>query len=135
MDCRCSNDELDFHTILYGHNMNDGSMFASIKSYADKKYFKEHPVFWFITPKEKLLYLVVSAYETDPSDNTTFAFDGIDYKTKKEYQKFIDGLLRRSAVKTGVSVSSDDRIMSLSTCTAKRVTRYVVSGTLILSTK
>lgn len=42
----CSADFSDKHTILYGHNMRDGSMFGRNDLYADLSYTEEHPFFW-----------------------------------------------------------------------------------------
>ena len=131
MDCRCKDEEEDLHTVIYGHNMRDNSMFAQIKSYADEKYLAEHPFFWFITGEKKMLFQVFSAYETDPEDETTFGFDGKQYKTAAEYEKFIKNIASRSIHPVDASLDSSSHIMTLSTCTNSRVTRFTVHGVCI----
>lgn len=127
MDCACNKTGITgHHIILYGHNMRDGSMFASIKSYVDEKFFKEHPVIWFITPKYTLLYSVFSAYEADPYDNkVTFSTQGDEFKTNKEWDKIVKKMKEKSAVKCDIEPNGLDFVLSLSTCTNQRTTRIV----------
>ena len=43
MDCRCSADFSGFNTIVYGHRMNNGSMFAALKHYKKQDFLQAHP--------------------------------------------------------------------------------------------
>lgn len=43
---------VDGNTIIYGHHMNSGSMFASLIKWADQEYYAEHPVIWLLTPTQ-----------------------------------------------------------------------------------
>ena len=44
-----SMDWTDRNTVLYGHNMRDGSMFAGLHKYEDSEYFSEHPYVYIYT--------------------------------------------------------------------------------------
>ena len=131
MDALCKKGILNHHGILYGHNMRDGSMFAETKNYLDQKFLDEHPVFWFITPKYKLLYLAFSAYEANPKDEDAFAIQGMDFKTNEEWLKVIENLQKKSAVKRNYEPDARDFTLTLSTCTNARTTRVVTTGVLL----
>lgn len=98
--------------IIYGHAMQNGTMFGTLKNYASKSYFNDHKTIYLYTPTEVLVYKIFSAYETTTSDNyikTVFLKPG-------EYDKFIKERVKSSEYDTGVKVTEDDDILTLSTC-------------------
>lgn len=131
MDSACEKGILNHHGILYGHNMRDGSMFAQLKSWTDAEFAKEHPVFWFITPKYKLLYMTFSSFVSNPLDEDAFAVQGIDFKTNKEWLKILENLKKKSAIETKYEPNARDFTLTLSTCTPARTTRVVTTGVLL----
>lgn len=58
-------DFMDFNTILYGHNMKDGSMFASLHRFHDRKFFDDNRDIWVYTPEHVLHYDIFAAYKYD----------------------------------------------------------------------
>lgn len=50
LDYRNQKDFGDSHTLIYGHNMKDGSMFGKLRNYRDSNFLKEHPTFSIETP-------------------------------------------------------------------------------------
>ena len=131
MDCQDTKGILNHHTILYGHNMNNGTMFAQIKSYRDQEFADEHPVFWFITPKYKLLYQVFSVCSPSPFDRQQYGIDGIDYKSNAEFNTAIEQMKKSSVIQSDKEVLDTDYIMSLSTCTGNSSVRCIVHGVLL----
>ena len=131
IDCRNKNGIVDHHVVIYGHNMKDGSMFAKTKSYIEEDFFKEHPVIWFITPSQKLLYRVFSVQKTSPNDTDAFSFVGEQFKNNTEWDKIVKKLKEKSAVKTNCEVDGKDFVITLSTCTSERTTRIVTHAVLI----
>lgn len=130
MDRDCKNGILNHHTILYGHNMGDGSMFAGIHKFKEKDYVEEHPVFWLITPKYKLLYQVIAVNTVDPLDRQLYGVDGIDYKNNLEFLEAMESLQQNSLVPVEYELSEEDYIMTLSTCTGNPNVRLILSGVL-----
>ena len=128
MDCRCYDGITNKHSILYGHNMRDGSMFAGIKKYSDEDYLEDHPFFWFITPEYKLLYQVFSVTESWPDDKTVY---GVTYKNLEEFGGKMKELSGMSLVDTGIVPTDKDFVMTLSTCTNTRTTRLSIHGVLL----
>ncbi len=112
MDYRNSIDEMGRHSILYGHNMNDGSMFAGITRYAKPEFFKRNAIIQFDTLHESVQWEVFAAYET----SVDFYFIQTEFRSKRDYADFLDSLVARSSVESNVLVTSDDQILTLSTC-------------------
>lgn len=67
-DYRNSADFTDPMTMIYGHNMKDGSMFGDLLSFRDAKYLEEHPKFLLYTPQGTYTLRVLSTLTTDAWD-------------------------------------------------------------------
>ena len=120
----------DRNTVIYGHNMLNGTMFGTLKKYRDRKYFDEHDEIRVYIPGRMLTYKVYSAFVyTDKH-----LFSDFDFGNDKGYQEFIDMTYNpKSSVKhinKDVKVTAEDRIITLSTCTAKDEERYLVVAVL-----
>lgn len=109
--------------VVYGHNMNDGSMFASVWEFRNKSYFQAHPVFELYTKSGEKDCPVFSAHEAEP-DGDAYSFSFSDRKAYVSYQK---KMKQASCYDTGVAVAPSDRILTLSTCVRDgRDVRFVV---------
>ena len=126
VDAAASSDFTDKNTIIYGHRMKDGSMFRKLEEYKDKDFWKENPYFYIYTPDGKeITYKIYSVGQVlDTSDTYLTSFAG-----KEDYQKFLDMTMKEADYDTGVKVTTDDTIVTLSTCTAASDEhRFVVCG-------
>lgn len=129
MDYRNNPNFLDSNTIIYGHNMKDGTMFEPLTNFSKEDFFKAHNKVLLFTEGKTWTYEVISAYKTDSSKNnyiiTNFASD-------KEKQAYIDKILGDSQVKTDTKVTVDNKLITLSTCTNNYdEERYVVHAILV----
>lgn len=125
MDYRCAADFSDFNTILYGHRMKDGSMFAALKHYRKADYFAQHPYVYIKTPDETRQYAVFAAYEA-PVKACTY---DINPESEEARQTVIDFALEQSVIRTDVVPAATDRILTLSTCTGDGYdSRWVVQA-------
>ncbi len=117
-----SGDFSDMHTIIYGHNMKDGSMFAGLKEYRSPSYLVSHPFIYVELPDGIHMYQIFSVYEAEAdSDSYTIGF-----APDEQYGEFLKTLKGRSAYDTGVNVTQEDYVISLSTCTRNGENRYLV---------
>ena len=128
MDCRCYDGIKNKHSVLYGHNMIDGSMFAGIKKYSDQDYLDENSFFWFITPKYKLLYQIFSVTQSGPYDETVYRFT---YTDLDGFQENMKNLADMSMVSTWIIPTNKDLVMTLSTCTDDSSGRFAIHGVLL----
>ena len=127
IDCRNAADFSDQNTMIYGHNMNDGSMFASIREYAKQEYYDAHPVIYLSTPDFNYRLDLIAGFLTEP---TSFAY-AIDYEEPEQFMAYIETIQEMSTFKSDVEVTEEDKVVTLSTCTYEIDDgRYVVVGKL-----
>lgn len=62
LNYRCLGDLSDYNTIIYGHNMKNGTMFHVLKEYASQSYYEEHPYFWYSTPDANYVLYPIAGY-------------------------------------------------------------------------
>ena len=112
------------NTIIYGHNMKNGSMFGSLKDYRDQEVYNKSPYFWIYTPTRIYKYEIFSCAEVDK-----FGQDyQITFQDKEDFQEFIYHAQDQSLYDTGVDVDYTDTVVTLSTCTGNEATRFIVQG-------
>ena len=127
LNCDNKPDFSDMNSILYGHNMRDGSMFGKIKKFSDEETFNKSKYFWIFTPDLIYQYRIFSVAVVDQA--------GISYQTyysESSFEELLDYAFTHSEVDvSGVDVSYGDKIATLSTCTGDSSTRRVVYGKLV----
>ena len=122
-----SPDLSDFNTIVYGHRMNNGSMFASLKNYKKQSYWEAHPCVYITDDSGSHKYEIFAAYEVSTA-GTTYQ---LGFSNDASKQAFIDYCLAQSVIDTGITPTVYDRILTLSTCTGNgHATRWVVQAVL-----
>ncbi len=130
-----SNDFSDFNTVIYGHNMANGSMFGTLKKFRNKNFFNENRYVYIYTPGHILKYEIVSAFVHDDRH----LLNSYSFFSKEGRQKFIDICEKPNTLVKNVvdnfSVKDDDRLITLSTCTSADNERYLVVAKLIEDTK
>ena len=113
-------DPFDRNTLLYGHNMNDGSRFAALLNYKNIDYFKKHPVIHFDSLFEKKdwkIYAVVITNGSTESDNGYFFDFTFNHCSDACYEEYIKEIDKRKLYETGVDLLPTDTIVTLCTCT------------------
>lgn len=125
MDCGNREGFADENTLVYGHHMASGKMFACLVSYADQAYYEEHPIVYFITEDKDYRLELFSGYTaTTASEAYTLCFS-----TEDEFAGWLERARRRSDFVSGVQAGADDRVVTLSTCAYSfQDARYVVHG-------
>ena len=122
-------------TVLYGHNMLNGSMFATLYNFSDKTFFDEHPYFYIYTADRKLTYEVVSAFEYD----SRHIMNSFDFKDDAVFQDWLDQAKNprslNSNVRDSVNLGLDSKLVVLSTCLNYGDGRYLVQGVLVSDEK
>ena len=122
LSCLNKDDFSDPYNLVYGHNMKNGSMFAGLKNYSDQSYAEAHPYIYVDLADGSHCYEIFSAHEADATDITYT----IGYRANDTYASFLDSLKTASLYDTGVEVTKDDSVISLSTCTKSGEKRFVV---------
>ena len=112
----------DFNSIIYGHNMKDGSMFALLREYRHAEFLREHKYIQVTLLNSQKTYKVFSAYIADDD----FDFRGFTSATDGEKAAFLKRITYRSEIDTNAEATTADRILTLVTCTSGERDRYWV---------
>ncbi|MCD7982505.1 MAG: class B sortase [Clostridiales bacterium] len=107
----------DYHNIIYGHNMRNGTMFGTLKQYRrDEDFYESNQYFTIYTESAAYRYRIF-AYEVVTDDSAIYT---VGYEPDDAYQELIDLMLSLSLRDTGIVPDITDRIVTLSTCTSVR---------------
>lgn len=121
----------DPNTIIYGHNMLNGTMFGTLKKFRNADYFKKHDTMYVYTPNHILTYKIYSAFVYDDRH----ILNSFEFYNEQSYGEFLAATLDPVSmvrnVREGVEVTTDNKIITLSTCTSRDTERYLVLGVLV----
>lgn len=121
----------DRNTIIYGHNMRDGSMFASLNEYKEQSYYDSHPQMYLVTPDGGYLCDIFAAFEAKPKESGSDTSPWrMEWKDDGAYTTWLSAMADRSVVETDVTVTSSDKVLTLSTCTPGGASCFIVMGKL-----
>jgi len=127
MDYRNQPDLSDPHTILYGHNMKNKTMFAHILNYKDQAYYEAHPVGMLMTPDGNYQFEVVAAYVASLADPAW----QLEFFSEEDTLQWLQDAMNRSGFTTNAVPELGDRILTLSTCSYEyNDARFVLVGIL-----
>lgn len=119
--------------ILYGHNQKDGTMFGTLKDYKnDLEFYKANPTLQFNSNYEIGDYKIIAMFVTSvlpKQDRNGEVFDYQNYIEFDEarYNDFIENVMERTQILTGVDVKYGDKFITLSTCSNEfEPSRFVV---------
>lgn len=125
IDYENSSDFTDPNTIVYGHNMKNGSMFGILKRMLTENAYDTSPYFWILTPEHNYRYEIFAAYTTAVGSSTYTLFSAHD----KEFKEYLLQMKSNSEIDTGdLQPGKKDNIVTLSTCTGNSSTRFTVQG-------
>ena len=115
----------DYNTVLYGHNMKNGSMFGQLKQFKQPETIQKSKYIWILTPDEVCKYEIFSCYTAEVGSDTYTLIKGpgkglVEYAEKMQAKDTL-GLTRRE-------FDVKDKVITLSTCTGNEATRYVVQA-------
>ncbi|MBR3968086.1 MAG: class B sortase [Clostridia bacterium] len=125
----------DPNTVIYGHDMLNGTMFGQLKKFRDKEFFDKNREIYIYTPGHILKYEIISAFVYD----NRHIMNSFDFSKPEQRQEFFDMCTNpKSMVKNvveGAKLEDDDKIITLSTCTGIDSQRYLIVAKLISDTK
>lgn len=128
MDCQNSGEFSDENTIIYGHHMASGKMFASLVNYADQAYYDAHSVLYLFTENKQYRIELFSGYTTT-ADSSAYT---LTFKDKYVFADWIGNVSKKSDFSASVKLTANDYIITLSTCAYSFPNaRYVVHGKLV----
>ena len=116
------------NTVIYGHNMRDGSMFSYLIGYQSQAFFEEHPKMLLLTPDRNYLIELFAGYTVDVTADSW----RVSFADSHDFEGWISEAKRQSDFTSDVAINPSDRVVTLSTCSyAFDNARYVVVGRLV----
>lgn len=112
LDAACSGLFSSGNSILYGHNMQDGSMFRSIIGYKTQEYYDEHPVMYLATPAADYRCEIFSCFVTQ---SMTEAYT-VNFRDQASYGQWLAEMKNRSVINTDTVPETAYNTLMLSTC-------------------
>jgi len=128
MDFRNTEDFHDLNSVIYGHNMNDGSMFGILTQYKKQAFYEKNPVIWLLTPECAYRVDPVAGFVARSDDRDTFCF----YDTQEEMRRNLARQMEKSVIETPITDPSGvKQLITLSTCSYEHPTaRFVLVGSM-----
>lgn len=123
-------DYSDFNTVVYGHNMIDGHMFAQLHKFKEQDFFDAHDQIVIYTPDRKLTYQIFAAYRSNNLD----IIANNDFSTEELREQYIESIYTHTEpglFDLDVPVTASDRIITLSTCIWNPAYRFLVQAVLV----
>ena len=122
MDFRNAPDLSDFNTIIYGHHMKNGSMFASLHQYTKQEFYDEHKYMWYLTPDHIYRLDLIAGYVGDAEAEIYTIFSSRD-----ELNHYLSFAASKSNFEPDTVPEDINGIVALSTCAYEYDNaRYVV---------
>ena len=124
LDYRNKLDGTDKNTIIYGHNMKDGSMFETLSNVLQKWWYEDsnNYILTFTTPNETIQYQVFSTYSIKAEDY----YIKTNFKNDNKYLEFIKKIKSRSNHDYQIDLDKNDTILTLSSCLGNGEKRVVL---------
>lgn len=128
-DYRNNMKDFDNNTIIYGHGRLNTTMFGSLKNIINSNWYKDSDnyVVKFSTPYENTLWQVFAVYKIP----TETYYLTTNFSNDKGYNGFLNTLKNRSLYNFNVELNSNDKIITLSTCSNDNKSRIVMHAKLI----
>ena len=126
-----SKDFGDVNTVIYGHNMKNGSMFKTLHKYKDKQFLLDNSELYIYQKDRVLKYKIFAAYIYD-NRHLMLSFD---FEDENIFRNYLNNILTKrdmsSNINTNVDVTANDKIITLSTCNNNDAQRYLVQAVLL----
>lgn len=128
LDVQNRPDFTDDNSVIYGHHMQNGTMFAGISWYEDQSYYDEHPVMYLMTPSATYRIELFSGYITTMDSSAYMQ----NFGSVREHTDWLKEVSGRSDFRANLEISAYDRVITLSTCAYRfENARYVLHGKLV----
>ncbi|MBR5515769.1 MAG: class B sortase [Clostridia bacterium] len=129
-DYHCDRDVLrNFHTVLYGHNMQNNMMFSEIIKFLDKDFFDTNEYVYLYTENGIYTYRIFAVYKTDYRSG----YVETGFPTEQDFINFANKMRSDSLyVRDGIEFNENSRMITLSTCTnGIQTDRYCIQALLV----
>ena len=116
------------NVVIYGHSSKwNNIIFTPLMNYVNQSYYKEHSTFQFITETETRIYQIFAVLNIDLNNlDDSLEFTQASWDSNNAFNAFISDSINRELYKTGVTVDSEDKLMTLVTCDTRDDNKRIV---------
>ena len=116
------------NVVIYGHSSKwNNIIFTPLMNYVNQSYYKEHPTFQFITETETRTYQIFAVLNVDLNNlDDSLEFTQASWDSNTAFNAFISDSINRELYKTGVTVDSEDKLMTLVTCDTRDNNKRII---------
>ena len=125
MDYRMASDFSSPYSIIYGHNVRDGSMLSDLVQLKDQILYDEEPYFWILTPDGNYRYQIFSIFQCH---RTADVFQRDFERWGRDFTDWEKELKSRNSMQGDVQLEEDDHVIAFSTCVPNSFDRTIVCG-------
>lgn len=116
------------NTVIYGHNIKDGSMFRILNQYKEQAFYNDHPLMFLITRDKNYMLELFAGYTASTDDDAW----RIGFADDTAFMEWVEATRNKSTFQSEVMVYPQDVVVTLSTCTYEfDNARYIVVGRLV----
>ena len=123
IDRRCTIEPFGSNTIIHGHHMKNGTMFASLLNYKNEEYYKEHPTIQFDTLYEEQEFEIIAVFESQvykKSDTVFKYYNFLNAENESDYDEYIKNIKALSLYDIDRTARYNEQLITLSTCAYHR---------------
>ena len=117
IDADC--DTNGYHYLIYGHHMNNGSMFGSLPKYEDYSFYQDHHTVFFDTCDEKGTYEIFAVFKSqiyDEDEDVFKYYECANLNDESTYNYFVENVKSLSMYDIDITPHYGEKIVTLSTC-------------------
>ena len=116
------------NVVIYGHSSKwNNIIFTPLMNYVNQSYYKEHPTFQFITEDETRTYQIFAVLNVDLNNlDDSLEFTQSNWDSNNAFNAFISDSINRELYKTGVTVNSENKLMTLVTCDTRDNNKRII---------
>ena len=104
------------NVVIYGHNMENGTMFAALRNYTSKSFYEQNKYITFDTLEQFGTYEIISVFKTVASYSNDFAYHQFADGDEQHFNDYIENCKRLSLYDIQTTAVYGDRLITLSTC-------------------
>ena len=121
------------NTIIYGHNMHNGTMFGTVSDFLNREYYEGHRIIHFNTIFERRKYKIIAVCLAEvvyQDENSYRYYNFIQASNQAEWNAFVENVKYLSVFGDDIKLEKTDEVLTISTCND-----YVQDGRLFLVAK
>ncbi len=109
--------DLSDNLVIYGHHMNNGTMFSDLCKYTDKDFYESHKIIRFDTLDDFGSYEIIAVFKTVAYSEQGFKYyHFVDAHSETEFNEYVSKCKELALYDTGITAEYDDKLITLSTC-------------------